>query len=374
MKTPEETFDELFASRGGRLYPAPLYLAKSLELHRNRMQDWVKIVKPRALLSDMPTMYFDYIADESINAVAKENDGCGYIGFNWGTIVILGDVFCRMFSHPEVLKSIGNAERESLDLIFQDGVLLNGDILQEKRWGIDGPKNNQIWAAMPKDSIRGHIAEICRLLALDFLCLHELAHVGYGHTRYLKDKFGIPFLFEFNSLVSPSELQIVRQALEMSADAFAATVSLSAFLTNREDIVEHIPEIKIILDYKVAIFLWAFAITVLFYVFDPTFDLDLLETKDHLPASIRFEGNLKCGLQTAAEAYAGIKKLLEAEKLNLGLVAQAFECIGFKWPPEKVSRYTSARDDTRLDDHVKKIISRFEVLKPELKPYSHFDL
>jgi len=374
MRTPEEVFNDIFAVYGGRLHPLPTHLALSLEIHRKRMYYWITRVKSVAESSSMPGIYIDYIANGSLNAVASENEGLGYIGINWGDIIILGDLFCRMLSHPRVMKSIGNVAEEFLDPVFQDGVNLNGDDLQKRRWPTGCPQENQIWAAMPKDLIRLHSAEICRMIALDFLCLHELAHVGYGHIAYYKDKFAIPFLLEIDSSTHPPDLQMTRQALELNADAFAASVSLNSFLSNRRHLLESIPELKPLMSDKVAVFLWGFAIASLFYVFEPSFDVDSLPSLTHLPASIRSEGNVKCGLDAATEAHPSIKELNKMEMLDLRHVCHAFECIGFKWPIENILRYEACRNTKRLDEHVQGVISRFNSLKPELKLYSYFDI
>jgi hypothetical protein len=215
MKPPEEVFNEIFLPCGGRLHLPPARLARSLEIHRKKMHYWIRYAELHAELSAIPRMYFDYIANGSLNAAASVKDGRGYIGFNWGNIIILGDLFCRMFSHPQVMKSIGNAAGEFLEPVFQDGVTLDGDSLQERRWGSAGPEENRIWAAMPRDPVRLHASELCRMIALDFLCLHELAHVGYGHIEYYRDKFSMPFLLELDSSTYPPDLQITRQAIEM---------------------------------------------------------------------------------------------------------------------------------------------------------------
>jgi len=238
MNPPEAVFNEAFKELGGRLHPLPLHLVTSLELHKKRAGDWIKATESFASPAIMPEVYFDYVANGSVNAAASERDGHGYVGLTWGTLIILGDLFCRMLSHPQVMKSIGNAAVENLDPAFQDGIILDGNLLQEKRWGAAGPQKARVWPCMPKDRLRLHCAELCRLLAFDFLCLHELAHVGYGHAQYLKSKTGVPFLLELDSFTPAPDQGVTRQALEMNADAFAASISLTAFLDNREHLVK----------------------------------------------------------------------------------------------------------------------------------------
>ncbi len=161
----------------------------------------------------------------------------------------------------------------------------------------------------------------------------------------------------------------------MNADAFAASTSLTGFLGSRDHLIRGIPPLEpLIEEDKKAIFLWAFAVTSLFYVFEPTFDINSLESRNYLPASIRLEGNIQSGLSTAAETYPSIKKLFETSKLNLGHVAQAFKCVGTNVTSETVCEYTKARSDPRLEQHVQKVIARFADLKPQLKAYSRFNL
>jgi hypothetical protein len=111
------------------------------------------MVESQATESKMPEVHFDYIANGTLNAAACEVAGQAYFGVTWGTIIILGDLFCRMLSHPEVLKAIGNAAGESLDPVFQDGVVLDADALQKKRWRGAVPLRNRVWAHMPNQLV-----------------------------------------------------------------------------------------------------------------------------------------------------------------------------------------------------------------------------
>jgi hypothetical protein len=228
---------------------------------------------------------------------------------------------------------------------------------------------------MPKDPLRLLCAELLRLQALDFLCFHELAHLGYGHIGYLEAAGGVPFLQELAPSIAFPDQGVTRQALEMSADAFAASMSLTGFLGSRDLLIRQMPQLEsLIKEQKKAILLWAFAVASLFYVFGLTFDVNSLESGNYLPASIRVEGNIKCGQDAAAEAYPSLKQLFETHTLSLGHVAKAFECVGTRQLNEMLSEYHKARSDPRLDQHVQKVIPRFAALKPQLKAYSRFDL
>jgi len=49
--------------------------------------------------------------------------------------------------------AIGNAAGESLDPVFQDGVVLDADALQKKRWRGAVPLRNRVWAHMPNQLV-----------------------------------------------------------------------------------------------------------------------------------------------------------------------------------------------------------------------------
>src|SRR5260370_38279539 len=201
-KRHEAIFDEIFAAYGGRLYPAPPFFARSLEVDRTALVYWVRRVKTALDVMRLPEIYFDYLSSGSVNAVASETLGYGYIGRTWGAIAVLGDLFFRMLSHPDVLPFIGISSGEALDESLKDGISLDATSFQARRRGDTDPRQNQVWATVPKDPLRCHFARLCGRAATDFLILHELAHIGYGHLRYLKANFDVPFLVELEALTS----------------------------------------------------------------------------------------------------------------------------------------------------------------------------
>lgn len=372
MNSPAEAFNSIFNEKGGRLTSMPESLDIELRNTRPRMSMWVERLTHNLKAQNMPELYLDFIDNPSFNAAAIEKDGYGHIGIFWATPVIIGDVFGRMFSHPKVLPFLGNAEEEYLDPQWQYGVNPGRSNLLSRFWSEINADKEFAWVSVPRDTIRLKVAALCSTLAMDFLCIHELAHVGYGHTTYLKNKSQIPFLLEVDPSTYGPDVQITRQALEMSADALAASLSLDAFLRDRGQIIKSIPEVKFISDDEMAIFLWVFACGSLFFMFNPTCDINSLESRSHPPAAVRLKGNLNCALDNIAGRYDNPKEVFHKAINALGDVANALKYIG-----ETSSVHTigeTVRNAPRLEEYEKKIVARFESLKPELAPYSHFNL
>jgi len=82
------------------------------------------------------------------------------------------------------------------------------------------------------DESRRWVASLITTFALNFLMFHELGHHIYGHTKYLRDAYGISYLKakENNNLISVNCLTI--QCLETHADTFAVRQLLQIVVPN----------------------------------------------------------------------------------------------------------------------------------------------
>ena len=372
MDKYEDVFNEGFKFIGGRLYPIPDYLDFTLDFHRKNFNHRINTAKKNidATLNDI---YFDYLNNGCCNAVAYECNKIGYIGLNWGNIIILADIFNRMLSHPEIFPSI-NASEESFPPSYSYGVTMNATELLKLRFGDSVPNAQQIWNNLPKNKLRENISELCRRIVLDFIIFHEIAHIINGHTEYLQTKFSAPFMLEFDSSAHPANNSILRQSLEMNADAFATSSSLSLFFSEREALVKKIPHLEIIMDNHWAAAIWAFAVSSFFYVSPLSYNIETITSMAHLPPSIRMEGNLKLGLRLAEDT--GLLKLKKGEQFNLGCVIDAFQKIGFSYPEEEYAQYTKFRNDERVISHVDTVVRMFDFeIKQELQQgYTHHNL
>jgi hypothetical protein len=317
----------------------------------------------------MVPVHLDYINNGKIVAIAFEEDGRGFIGFAWGAIVILGDLFNRMMRNPKFMPAIGDAEAEDFDSVFHDGIPIDARSLRSRK--VTTP-TGELWASLPRDPTRQCYAELCRIVALNFALIHELAHIGYGHGRYLASIGATPYLIDAPFIPAPRELQVTRQALEMNADAFGASISLSALLNRRFELMEAIPLTKAFLqDEKQVAYLWITAVYSLFRVFGRlACTIDEILYDSHLPLAIRAEGNINCGMQIFFTEFPALRDCLP---FNLRPIEGALQSIGAAPSCADMAKYEALRADPRLDEHVRLVVRRFQDLKSDLERYSHYD-
>jgi hypothetical protein len=159
---------------------------------------------------------FTYLSNSSLNARAFRSAGHHFIGINWGTVVLLHDIFYRMLAVPMVFPEIGDPDAESRfdplprlpidarDLPYNEGIPFGLTIC-------------------PQDPVRALYAHYLAQVALDFIYIHEHQHVVGGHLQYLKGDHRSMAAIEAEPSVGDLMTFFV---LELEADAAAANFSL----------------------------------------------------------------------------------------------------------------------------------------------------
>jgi hypothetical protein len=243
--TKVQVFDRVFKERGGRLALAPRAssrLASLLTYYQKRCRD---------ALPD-PSFHFDYVNNQCVNAYAAADAGFTLIGCNVGTPIAFLKLYETLLSHPQILPEVGDP---SNDPIWEAD--LSGKDLRDGLADIFPPGVQRITS----DSTRARFIHHCTQFAMDFVYWHEIFHVLCGYIGYLGERGGqAAGLAEVDGRRELST--VTRQALEMDADMHAAILTGGIWL--KEPLRPELP----FRDAEEALRSWAFALAIVFLVFD----------------------------------------------------------------------------------------------------------
>jgi hypothetical protein len=156
----------------------------------------------------LPKIQIVLVNNDSLNACAIKTTEGYYIGINYGTIIILFDMFTKMMASRSIYTNIGNPEAETIEEKKINVLVDNGTI-----------KTDSFKAAIPKDSTRYEWANFLHMQALHYLVYHEICHILRGHCDYHFETSNTKQWMEFDSI--NSERYLDSQTLEMDADSFA---------------------------------------------------------------------------------------------------------------------------------------------------------
>jgi hypothetical protein len=214
MMTPDE-FARAMRAQGGRVDTSTLdpKLGRIFEREAGRARTYVKSASDA--VPRLPPIYFDFIDNGSINAVAFRTEAGYAIGVNAGVVLRFFAIFGRAMADPQTLPWIGQSHIECRDLppiadLFTENLSEYGVV--------DGR------AAVARDPFRRLYGFHCAQTAFDFLVSHEVTHIANGHVDLEHEVNNVAALIEFNSTQSVSaERLLARQTLEMDADCGAAS-------------------------------------------------------------------------------------------------------------------------------------------------------
>jgi hypothetical protein len=214
--TPEQLeFHNIFLNRGG-LFDANLFgeFSKFFEYSKIEFYHIVKTIQSVNPL--LPSVNIDFINNDGFNAVATKVGEKYYIGINWGSSLLLYDLFQRLMSNPSVFSNIGDNSKDEVKKIY------NPHITNFSTLMLASDTNEK---AGPKDLERQAHASLLTSLAIRFLFLHEYGHIVNGHVDLkgnLFNSFSISEIEKASLMFSP----LNSQTIEMDADRFAATFSI----------------------------------------------------------------------------------------------------------------------------------------------------
>lgn len=210
MIADTDIFHQAMLPSGGRFdvtsAAAPAYWL-ALKSVATQMIEGMNQFMPR-----MPKVHFDFVSNPELQAYAFTDQGRYFIGFFSGTVYLLDLVFCRMMCDRRVLPRIGNVVLERKEPQSLAGMTLDAE----------RACNAGLSLLLPNCPAR--LEYKCRLLewAFRFLVSHEIGHIAGGHVDYMDKEYGLPFLAELGWTGQSESETMLRQSLELEADAQGA--------------------------------------------------------------------------------------------------------------------------------------------------------
>lgn len=175
----------------------------------------------RRSLPTLPEVYTDFVTHPSFNAFAFRHRDHYCIAFHEGLLVVLAGVTARMLADRHLFPRVGDPGAEVENLPHLNLATPSAASLARANPA----------AVVPQDpSRRGYALHLCQL-AFEFLAAHEVAHITGGHVDYRKAERGIPHVGEVEWLPGTARGNMELQAMELDADATAASVVVRTVLS-----------------------------------------------------------------------------------------------------------------------------------------------
>ena len=210
LKPPAHRFDAQALSRHDE------HLARALA-HTRTMQvaiDEFKLSGQTTALGTMPDVYLDFTTQEGFRAFVRKRERY-FIGVSIGMIVELRESFQGMVQDPAFVPQVEDAPLPVYAVPFGEVALYTHE--------------PDVWLGRLPDGVRPilmptereKLAERLLNRALQFVILHELAHVRNGHYDMVNALLGKPAILDIESDLPSETDALTRQALEMDADSWA---------------------------------------------------------------------------------------------------------------------------------------------------------
>lgn len=275
----ESEFDQVFKGKGGR------YNDRSTEME---YLNWVPICS-RILVEWMrhndpflPEPYIDIIDDNEPNAYVTKNGDKYFIGITYGTIVLLNNTFYDMLSSKIFLTDIRDPAKE---VDTKEMLLIRLTKMGQFMLTKDLPEK-----PVPINHIRILFAFQLMKMAVEFLVLHEFAHIIYGHLDFVRSVLGS---FEVKEIEEKKESRnctdpLIWQSLEMNADSYAAkrSIDILEILISNPDALG--PELRPYLnEWPSALRMWVYSTYTFFRLFSNQNNTTGIRNGFHPPPSIR---------------------------------------------------------------------------------------
>lgn len=218
---------------------------------------------------------FSFLNNESVNASASIMSSYDYMLLNVGTITRLFEYFFSAFSSKVMFPHIGVPH-------IEHGIEIKSQF--------DFKKKQILFTDMPKDEARKTVAEYTTLFVIRYIIAHELGHLLNGHlylvnSLYSVSKIEMILKYKIFSLSKGNltDYALDRRTLEMDADAFAASISISnltGIILNKNQFQNFLNS----LENPLQIFeLWTFAVHSIFMMFEQESSKEYSQKSFYLP-------------------------------------------------------------------------------------------
>lgn len=267
MKDIISQFDQIFRSKGGRLYFDSLedglrpYYTQYLEVFR-------------ALSESSPNarnIYVDFIDNDEFNAIASGRGRDEFVGIFLGTVLRTQIYINAFMSDPDVFTDIGILRTETR-------IPATVEMIRSGIVGFDAKSNRAPAPAQrPKDETRIVVANHMNMIACMFILIHELAHLTRGHLLYLRDELQMTDLNELPAVPISEHESHVRRLLEVDADRCAIQTGLARL----PQITVLVPDLKSSDDLRI----WGAAAAMIYLIMDSV-STAVPETKNRTHPSV----------------------------------------------------------------------------------------
>ena len=207
---------------------------------------------------------FHLIRNYTLNAVATTGIKYDHIGITFGSILSINTLFDILLSHPKTFMEIGTpSQEEVIQLEDLSSIAWTSDcdnIFHYLQKHHPTPDNTA-----PVNRQRNAVARILSAIAIDFLILHELCHVLFGHTT-VKGKKNAAY-YELGRTYSSLSAYEKSQAFELHADGHAVFLLID-LLINTDRVPSEEWNHKFFESKEEALYLMFLSINFIFYIFD----------------------------------------------------------------------------------------------------------
>lgn len=162
----------------------------------------------------IPDVNLNFINNDKFQALVFKSSGRYFIGISIGTIRSMFNFFNYLMSQPYFMSDFGNADEE---IEQQIDIIPNSKKLIDNFYSYD-------FSIKPKSIIRKSFSYQLLYKSINYLIMHEFAHITHGHLDFNKQTDSHFMLFE-EDVVKTYKTNI-RKALEYDADSSATTTSL----------------------------------------------------------------------------------------------------------------------------------------------------
>lgn len=339
----EVKFDNCFKSKGGILKIKNSRTENILRVG-NEFINHIKTIYP-----NLPSIHFNIIENNVINASAKKFENIFFIGINVGTLNLIDDLFLKIQS-SKPLKS-------------EDFPKLN---LKNSSKGLEyDPLYDPTILSFSKRNL--NLASQQARIVTKFIIYHEICHILRGHLGLVANNFNL----SINEINDIDDIDIINvlQTLEMDADSFATNRSINDLLEKR--IPNQDAKNSIFKDLETFTFHYAYSVYCFFRIFGfYNLDISNIKSKSHPEPAYRISMILdNIATIMIDRNIPNIHNILSGTAKAIGEAETDLNDITFF--DNQIKRVLEIYNNEKLIDYKYKILSNWKEVKPKLEKYSY---